>query len=168
MKGDFQARFRGKVRVKFLCLTRLAATLIRQDQMMKKLILAIIILFISTNSFCQKQKLLHIGELIIDQSYLNSLGIGDTLILDFPKKKAVGTIRIDDNKTLYEWTNCNGIPTKKKKNKFNWCKIGLWQIDEKEVLFTLTSKIIKFSYLPVDNKTGLQVLIVTEIKSSSS
>lgn len=131
---------------------------------MKKLILSIIILFITTNCFCQTKNLLHIGELTIHLTDLDSLTIGDTLTLDFPKKRSIGTIKIDENKTLYEWAFCNETQTKKLKTKCNWSKIGVWQIDDKEVLFKLTFKTFKFSYLPIDNTTGKQDLIVTDIK----
>ncbi len=131
---------------------------------MKKLRLSILILFITANCFCQTKNLLHIGELTIHLTDLNSLKIGDTLRLDFPKKRSIGTIKIDENKILYEWAFCNEAQTKKLKTKSNWCKIGIWQIDDNEVLFILPSKTYKFSYLPIDNITGKQDLIVTDIK----
>jgi hypothetical protein len=96
---------------------------------------------------------------------LNELKEGDTLTLRPAKEPFVGMLSIDSDKTIYERGRIEKPGSKKNKYSRGYNKIGFWEIDEKEVVFNLTTRLITFKYLPIDPYIDGQILIVTSVKS---
>ena len=135
---------------------------------MKKIILPIILLLLSTYCFSQvigeKSKIL-VGEFTIHADFLNDLKEGDTLMLMIARKPFMGMFKIGEDKTLYERKICEQTVSKRSKHDDWFCKIGFWEIDGEEVVFNLATRLISFKYLPLEPYSGRQFLIVTSIKS---
>ena len=131
---------------------------------MKKIIIFLIRLFITTYSFSQPPKLLR-GYFTRSAGALNDLKEGDTLLLMFAKEPYIGMLNIGEDKTLYEraWVEQTGA--KKTKGKVGLNKIGFWEIDENEIVFNLPTRLITFKYIPLEPHSFTQTLIVTSVKS---
>lgn len=116
-------------------------------------------MFFFTNvSYAQTINGIIFGELTIDRTYVENLKIGDTLILQNAKKIHTGSIRLENDSCIYEWSICY-----LNQKKYNWCKIGTWSTSDK-IEFIINCTIISFLNITQDKNKYEQTLIVTEIK----
>lgn len=129
---------------------------------MKKLTLTIIVSFITVCSFCQTHGPIFIGETTYQSKWLYDLKAGDKMRLDFPMKTPWGTLKIGNDNNLYERGGCEDKNIERKK-RVEWCKIGSWKNDDKELVFTLPTRTIKFSY-SVFEPGAPQVIIVKDVQ----